>query len=88
MREKYMNKIENIIEDLNKLSKIDKNELFNICLENKLQKSLVLYYEDLQNKFDTVYNNVIGKSELRRLRDINMQLLKSETRWGEWNGKK
>ena len=83
-----MNKIENIIEDLNKLSKIDKDELFNICLENKLQKSLVLYYEDLQNKFDTVYNNVIGKSELRRLRDINMQLLKSETRWGEWNGKK
>lgn len=75
-----MNKIENIIEDLNKLSKIDKDELFNICLENKLQKSLVLYYEDLQNKFDTVYNNVIGKSELRRLRDINMQLLKSETR--------
>lgn len=83
-----MNKIEKIIEDLNRLSKIDKDELFNICLENKLQKSLVLYYEDLQNKFDTVYNNVIGKSELRRLRDINMQLLKSETRWGEWNGKK
>lgn len=75
-----MNKIEKIIEDLNRLSKIDKDELFNICLENKLQKSLVLYYEDLQNKFDTVYNNVIGKSELRRLRDINMQLLKSETR--------
>lgn len=83
-----MNKIQVIMADLKKLSKVDKDELFNICLENKLQRSLVLYYEDLQNKFDTVYNNIIGKSELKRLRNVNMQLLKSETRWGELNGKK